>query len=284
MIDSPDLSEKKILHLYHSAFYKLFHIPFDWIKPNNKTFTVCGKEHCHPLCSRIMEHSKGARKCVGMTDLRIIECQKYRKPLISRCHAGLCDIVIPIFAGDDYLGCLCAGQLLDHMPDEAEQKAILKNLEFLHLSANDLQAYYDTTRIFTKEELEGLIELLQLIVAYICETYGRLKFLESMTHSDPVTTAEHYIQKHYMQKLTVRGIAKSIGMSESYFQHKFTEQTGQSPINYLNSYRIAKVIELLNDSNMNIADMAYVSGFRSISHFNKIFRKVTGKKPSDYLP
>ena len=44
MMDSSDLAEKKILHLYHSAFYKLFHVPLDWIKPNNKTFTVCGKD------------------------------------------------------------------------------------------------------------------------------------------------------------------------------------------------------------------------------------------------
>lgn len=36
-----ELSAKKILQQYHNAFYKLFHVPLDWIDQRNRTFTLC---------------------------------------------------------------------------------------------------------------------------------------------------------------------------------------------------------------------------------------------------
>ncbi|OQA80664.1 MAG: HTH-type transcriptional activator RhaS [Lentisphaerae bacterium ADurb.Bin242] len=282
MPDLADLSEKKLLYLYHSAFFKLFHIPLDWVKPNNKTFTVCGKEHCHPLCACIMEHAAGARLCEALTAERIQECRKTRRALLTQCHAGLYDLLIPIFDEDDYLGCLCAGQFILRMPSTEEWTVIHRRLSFLAVPEEKLLAFYKNTPVFSEEQIEGLKELLFLIIGYICETYGKSKFLESASHSSKIATAEVYIQKHYTRKLTVGGIARSVGMSESYFLHEFSKQTGSSPIVYLNSYRIARAVELLRGSNLNISEAAFSCGFQSVSHFNRIFRRITGKTPGDF--
>ena len=40
-----EISDKALLYKYHDAFYKIFHLPLDWIPPDNRTFTVCGKAH-----------------------------------------------------------------------------------------------------------------------------------------------------------------------------------------------------------------------------------------------
>ncbi len=282
MPDLADLSEKKLLHLYHSAFFKLFHIPLDWVKPNNKTFTVCGKEHCHPLCACLMEHEAGVRMCESLTAKRIRECRKTRRALLTECHAGLYDLLIPIFDEDEYLGCLCAGQFILRMPSAEELKVLRKRLSFLSVPEEKLSAFYSGTRIFSEEQIEGLKEMLFLIAGYICETYGKSRFLESVSHSPKIATAEAYIQKHYTRKLTVGGIARSVGMSESYFLHEFSKQTGATPIAYLNSYRIARAVELLRGSNLNISETAFACGFQSVSHFNRIFRRITGKPPGDY--
>ena len=62
-----DLVRKKLLHNYHDAFYKLFRLPLDYIAPDNKTFTICGKAHCNALCARIMESEQGSSCCALQT-------------------------------------------------------------------------------------------------------------------------------------------------------------------------------------------------------------------------
>ena len=73
-----ELSAKKILQQYHNAFYKLFHVPLDWIDQRNRTFTLCSNEHCHPLCRKIMEHRHGRESCEKLTSERIQRCRSSR--------------------------------------------------------------------------------------------------------------------------------------------------------------------------------------------------------------
>ena len=95
-----ELSAKKILQQYHNAFYKLFHVPLDWIDQRNRTFTLCSNEHCHPLCRKIMEHRHGRESCEKLTSERIQRCRSSRTFQISRCHAGLVDAIVPLFVGN----------------------------------------------------------------------------------------------------------------------------------------------------------------------------------------
>ena len=51
--------------------------------------------------------------------------------------------------------------------------------------------------------------MVQMIAEYICDSYGRIQFMESVNHSDPILAAELYMQKHYTKKLTVASVARS---------------------------------------------------------------------------
>ena len=277
-----DLSRKKLLHNYHDAFYKLFRLPLDYIAPDNKTFTICGKAHCNALCARIMESEQGSSCCALQTAQRIAEAKRTGKPLVSSCHAGFYDAVVPIFVNDEYMGSLCVGQFLKQQPDAEKLKKICQELAFLDLQPAELESYCRQTRILSEEEIEGLIDLLQMLGEYICESYAKLRFFESMRSSNPILAAEQYIKSHYGKNLSVDGIARSVGMSKSYFIHKFTEQTGSSPVVYLNSYRIMQAAEMLLGTNLPISEIACNCGFRTISHFNKQFQKQFQQSPGTY--
>ena len=279
MAQTGDIAGKKLLHNYHEAFYKLFHLPLDYLAPDNRNFTICGKAHCNALCAKIMESETGAALCATLTRQRIAEAKRTRRPVVNRCHAGFFDALIPIFADGDYMGSLCIGQFLRRSPDEAEVAAIRKDLAFLEFEPGELENYCRNTRIMNDEEVDGLVELVQMLGEYICESHMRLRFLESMRSSDPVRTAEQYIQRHYAKHLTVDGIARSVGMSKSYFMHKFTEQNGTSPIAYLNSFRVTQAAGMLTGTKIPISEVAYQCGFQTLSHFNRQFRKVFGESP-----
>lgn len=277
-----DITEKKLLHNYHSAFYKLFHVPLDWVGPNLRTFTICGREHCNPLCLRILDSQEGAKLCAELEKETLALVKKSRKPVIHKCHAGFYDVTIPIFSGDQYIGCLCIGQYLLKMPSRKELQKIRQKLHFLSISSAELEKCFRMTHKFTREEMEGLIEIVQMIGEYICDSYGRIQFLESVKGTDPVRAAELYMQKHFAKKLTVVSIARSVGLSKSYFLHRFVAQTGLSPIQYLNLYRVEKAAELLFSTNLTVSEIAMICGFGSVTMFIRHFKKCKGVSPQCY--
>ena len=276
-----ELSEKAFLFNYHEAFYKLFHLPLDWIPPDNQTFTVCGKSHCNALCCCIMESEEGARLCRELTEKRIKEAIRTGKPVITSCHAGFCDGIIPIVSDQGYLGSLCFGQFLKRRPTTRQMARVEKRLSFLNLPPGALASYYKETRILSKSEIEGLVELMQMLGTFINLTYGRRQFLASIRQSDPITEATKYIQNHYPQSLTLDGLARAVCLSKSRFLHRFSEQVGYSPIVYLNRYRITQAADMLVKSKISIAQIADLCGFSNLSLFNRLFKRYTGKTPTE---
>lgn len=277
-----DMSTKKILHEYHDVFYKLLGIPFDWVCEDYTKFTVCGYAHCNPLCRRIHSSKEGKAMCDNLTVTYITHCRKHGTPLSFVCHAGLTDTVVPIFVGDSYVGSMCVGQFLQEKPSAKEIHAVAEKLKPLNITRDELKKYYAGTPVLAPDKLEGLIELLKMIGGYICESQMKLNFLQSIHQSDVVGAAIQYMEMNHKSQMPVKTIAKKVGISGSYLTHLFTKQTGMSPVRFLNSLRIKKAIELLEETDLYISQIAFAVGFQSIQHFNRIFKKMMKKSPSDY--
>lgn len=150
-----ELSAKKILQQYHNAFYKLFHVPLDWIDQRNRTFTLCSNEHCHPLCRKIMEHRHGRESCEKLTSERIQRCRSSRTFQISRCHAGLVDAIVPLFVGNRYIGSLCVGQFLREKLSEDDLRSLRRRLDYLELPPGELEQYYAQTPVIPRNSWRG---------------------------------------------------------------------------------------------------------------------------------
>jgi transcriptional regulator GlxA family with amidase domain len=63
------------------------------------------------------------------------------------------------------------------------------------------------------------------------------------------------------------------GVSESCFRRLFKEYTGQSPIEYRNSIRIANLKRLLSSGEFKINEAAYLVGFNNMSFFYEVYNK-----------
>ena len=84
-------------------------------------------------------------------------------------------------------------------------------------------------------------------------------------------------------QLTVESLSKNIGMSRSSLYTKLLELTGQSPVEYIRSFRLEKAAVLMQKSNMTIAEIAYQVGFTSPNYFSKAFKKQFNMLPSEYV-
>ncbi|BBF43492.1 transcriptional regulator, AraC family [Lachnospiraceae bacterium KM106-2] len=109
-------------------------------------------------------------------------------------------------------------------------------------------------------------------------------------NTSPVTTRENerlrtiftIIQTQYSDDLTLEDISKSAHLSRSECSRFFHKCTGQGLFQYLNQYRIHKSLELLINSDLSIADVAYSVGFASQSYYTACFKKEMHMTPKQY--
>jgi AraC-like DNA-binding protein len=97
---------------------------------------------------------------------------------------------------------------------------------------------------------------------------------------------ESYIQEHSVWRasnLTLTQLAESTGIASHHISQVLNDHHGLSFTDYLNQHRVNAVCaELQRPSAQNLLDIALACGFSSKSSFNAIFKKFTGKTPSEY--
>ena len=104
----------------------------------------------------------------------------------------------------------------------------------------------------------------------------------SVLNADVLSKVYLYINEHYQEDLTVKGVAASIGYTPNYVSSCLSVVPGANFRAILNSARVEHAKKLLVSTDMRIADVALDSGFSSENVFYGIFEKHTGKTPRNY--
>ncbi|MEX1029708.1 MAG: AraC family transcriptional regulator [Paenibacillaceae bacterium] len=99
---------------------------------------------------------------------------------------------------------------------------------------------------------------------------------------DSLKTVLNYIGTNYMQRITIKEMAALIYMSEGHFCRFFKTMVRQTPIEYINSFRINKATDLIEHTNRKILDIAMEVGFDNLSYFIKKFRVQMNCTPAQY--
>lgn len=91
-----------------------------------------------------------------------------------------------------------------------------------------------------------------------------------------------YITEHCGEDIAEENIALRTGFSTYYFSRMFKKYAGESFSDYLNRQRISRALKLLRFDSVPITEVAFSSGYQSISNFNKVFKKNIGISPNEY--
>jgi AraC-like DNA-binding protein len=90
-----------------------------------------------------------------------------------------------------------------------------------------------------------------------------------------------YIHANYDQKPDVNVVAADVHLSTAAFCRYFKKQTKMTFTDFVNQYRITQAKTLLL-KDLSVSEACYEVGFESLSHFNKLFRKLAGENPSAF--
>ncbi|THU40236.1 helix-turn-helix transcriptional regulator [Niastella caeni] len=127
-------------------------------------------------------------------------------------------------------------------------------------------------------ETQGI--LLQLLSRFLPASPSPLP--QSQPIPSKMLDVMSYIQMHLKQPLTVAQLAKRVNQHPDYFSREFLKYTGVRPLHYIHEKRIERAQYLITTTNMPYSEIASETGFDSLPHFSKIFRKVTGSTPNSY--
>jgi signal transduction histidine kinase/ligand-binding sensor domain-containing protein/DNA-binding response OmpR family regulator len=142
------------------------------------------------------------------------------------------------------------------------------SFEILVIKINNLLSFNRTLKKTYTKQLK--IEPVQVQIES-----GKEKFLKSV-----VT----YIEDNLLNtQLSVEDLSRHMGMSRGSLYNKLLEITGLSPVEFIRSIKLEKAIQLLENSDMNIAQIAYAAGFATPNYFAKSFKSKYQMLPSEYL-
>lgn len=107
-------------------------------------------------------------------------------------------------------------------------------------------------------------------------------FTESSNMRREIAFVKNYIDRHYMENLSLDEISELANISKFHMVREFSRYMGISPMAYLTDRRINEAKILLSSTNVSILDIANDTGFSSPSYFTQRFKSATGKTPLQY--
>lgn len=115
-----------------------------------------------------------------------------------------------------------------------------------------------------------------------CLVPEALRVQPSPSAIDSIKPGLLFINDHLKEKISGKQVAEVCGLGPFTFSKTFKKLMGLTFQEYLQQQRISESIRLLRHPSASITDVAFLSGFKDISYFSKVFKRVTGYAPSDF--
>lgn len=103
------------------------------------------------------------------------------------------------------------------------------------------------------------------------------------TESRGVLAYRDLIERHaFDAEVTLEQLADKVGMTAEHLGVLFKRDTGQTPVAYRESMRIARAKELLVTMSLPVSEVADAAGFSDANYFARVFKRLTGLRPSEF--
>ena len=103
------------------------------------------------------------------------------------------------------------------------------------------------------------------------------------TQHEKLLPVLQYLAQNFEQNLSLENVSRHFDLSERTLSRLFTNVLELSFIQYLKMLRVIKGIEMMLQTNQNLSEIAYKTGYGSIAAFSKVFYQLTNKRPSAFL-
>jgi AraC-like DNA-binding protein/ligand-binding sensor protein len=276
------ISDSKVYQEYERAFNVLTGLPVSLQPVETWQLPHHGKRNENPFCVLVSQKSRACAACLQVWEQL---CEKAaHEPQTVTCQSGLRDIAVPVRMGDRLIGFLQTGQLLSRKPTRSQfDRAARVVAEWgVEVDREELRKAYYSSKVVTARQHESIVRLLVIFAQHLA-MLGNQIFIQQKNAEPPIIKrAKEFIYEHHTEELSLARAAKAVNMSTFYFCKTFKKVTGINFTDYLSRVRIEKAKNLLLNPNLRVSEIAFEVGFQSLTHFNRVFKKLLGQSPTEY--
>src|ERR1035438_7497098 len=276
------LTNSKVFQDYERAFAEATGLPValraveSWQLPHH------GHRNESPFCAMVLETSRACASCLQVQEK--LSQGAAEEAYTVNCPAGLCDTAVPVRLGDRLLGFLQTGQVFRKTPTRSQFERTLRLVKEWGVQVDPVkleQAYFNT-RVVPNRQHEAVVKLLSIFAQHLSMLSNQVVLQQDNAEPPVITRAKEFIQEHQTENLRLGHVAKAVNTSTFYFCKMFKKVTGINFTDYLSRVRIEKSKNLLLNPNLRVSEIAFEVGFQSLTHFNRVFKKILGQSPTEY--
>jgi AraC-like DNA-binding protein/ligand-binding sensor protein len=285
MTGNPDLVQtlaaSVLYREYERAFSETTGLPVSlrpvqaWNLPHH------GKKYENPFCRMMAGKSSSCASCLRVQEKLGQSSTDAAQTIV--CDAGLSDTAVPVKVGDELVGYLQTGQVFRKAPTAEQFSRFARQLQGWGIEASAvLKDAYFSTRVVAPGPYAQMVKLLSLFAQHLAILSNQLIVRRQNAEPPMVSRAKTFIEEHQTDDLSLSDVSRAVHSSSFHFCKVFKKATGLTFTNYLSRLRVEKAKNLLLNPNLRISEIAYEIGFQSLTHFNRVFKKVAGESPTIY--
>jgi AraC-like DNA-binding protein len=276
------LVNSPLYHDYERSFSEATGLPVVLRPVESWQLPYHGRRQENEFCAMVAQKSRACANCL-QTQQRLSESARFEAQTIT-CAFGLSESAVPVRMGDEVIGFLQMGQVFRRPPSPAQFERVyqLASRWGLAVPREQLRQAYFGGRVVPGRQHEHLVRLLGIFAQHLSLITNQV-FVQQQNAEPPVITrAKDYITAHQAEDLTLSQVAQAVNTSTFYFCKIFRRVTGLNFTDYVSRVRIEKARNLLLNRNLRISEIAFEVGFQSLTHFNRVFKRILGVSPTKY--
>ena len=190
---------------------------------------------------------------------------------------------VPVRLGDKIIGLLQIGRPALAAPRVEYFKALEKPIRDAGEGAFDRipNAYIDSVG-FSRSRYDSMVRLLELFANQLSFFANDILIQQAEREPYRVRMARAYISSRQTEDFSLSDVARAIHVSSFYLCKIFKKATGLTFIEFRNRLRIESAMKSLANPNQSVSEIAYSVGFRSLTQFNRLFRRIVGRSPTTF--
>ena len=151
-------------------------------------------------------------------------------------------------------------------------------------SSQTAENFAELYRVWSNKGAGYLIKcrslILDIIYILLSDEFRRSK---ASLHYPKIESIVDMLRENYSECYSVDELTRMSGLSSSHFRTLFKEMTGLSVIQFQNRLKMDRAKDLIISGSCNVTEAARAVGIPNVYYFSRLFRKLTGKNPSEYV-
>jgi AraC-like DNA-binding protein/ligand-binding sensor protein len=256
-------------------FSACFNIRILFCSPDGEMLNVGLNRPDSQYCRLLQNKLFGKSACLEMDQVKRDEAASLHSMVCYRCHAGLMEVIMPIYSDGKLLGFVAIGQFRssDDIPPDIARKWAAE-----HDTGELLQAYAAVPCI-PQEQTDHILGLFCVLVDYIIS-----QRMVGLSGSQLLQEIVNYMRSHIQEDISLAEVADAVGRSTSTVSHLFTQNFDTSFKQTLTQMRLERAEYLMStDPNIRLKDIAAKVGYSDALYFSRIYCKYRGFPPSRFV-